>query len=182
MAINVFEGARRLAKILGGLWAIGCISVAIFSDPYSRIVYAVPYLNREPVLVKTCFDVDATEYVSQKIPDGRDVTVLLCFVAHKSDSGEMLIPYADAGNGKVWMAARYSAEVSQYTKAVARNFKIPPDGIEAAKASHNAALLEQWKEALLYLFGGIAAGWVIVLATGWTVRGFIGIPNGQDYR
>jgi hypothetical protein len=182
MKINVFEGARRVAKLLGGLWAIGCLSFAIFAEPYSRIIYAVPSLNAPPVLVEKCFDEDATEYVSPRTPDGRSVNVLLCFVAHTSNSGELLVPYADAGNGKVWMAGRYATEVSQYTKAVRQNFQLSAEGIEAANARRRTAMFEQWKDALLFLIGGMVAGWAFVVATGWIVRGFMGIPKGQDFR
>lgn len=183
MKVNIFEGARRIAKLLGGLWVIGCISFGAFSEPYSRVIYAVPTLNTTPILVnKECLEDDAREYITRTTPDGTTVNAWLCFVAHQAGTGEILVPYADDENGKVWMGKRFSTEVSRYTRTVARKFEFSAEGIEAAKASRKTALFEQWKYALLYLFGGVVAGWAFVAAMGWIVRGFMGMRHGQDIR
>jgi len=182
MKINVFEGARRISKLLGGVYVIGCLSFAIFSEPYSRIVYGVATFDAPPLLAGECFDGDAIEFLNRKAPDGEEINVTLCFMAHRAESGELLVPYRDAGDGKLWMNERYSQAVREYTKEVARKFQLDISGIDAAKAKYRAALLEQWKNALLVLFCGLAVGWGLVVASGWIVRGFMGIPKGQDFR
>ncbi len=182
MKVNIFEGARRIALLTGALWAIGCFSYALISKPYVTLIYAVPALNSSPVLAEECPGESATEYVERTAPDGRNVNVKLCFLASPSDSGEMLVPYADAGNGKVWMAEKYSSKVSAYTEGVARLFQLTPQGIEAFQTKHWAALLERWEQAALALIVGLGIGWGFVAAVGWIVRGFLGIPRGQDTR
>ena len=38
------------------------------------------------------------------------------------------------------------------------------------------------KLALIFLFAGLASLWALTWATGWIVRGFMGIPRGKDHR
>lgn len=180
MKLNVFEGARRIALLFGGLWVVGCLAYAIFSEPYYRVAYTVRWPGMAPVLVEDCSADDAQEYIDPKTPNGERISVVLCFSAHKADnSGEMLVPYAPAENGKMWMAEKYSPEVSRYTKPVGKAFQLTEPGVKEAKARKRAALLEQWKIAMQVLFGGLAAGWALITATGWIVRGFMGIPRGK---
>lgn len=185
MRVNIFEGARRIALLIGGLWAVGWISYAIFEEPYSPVIYVVPWVGTPPLLVEkgaTCPRDDADEYFKRIAPDEQEVTVLLCFSAHESDTGAMLIPYADAGERGAWMGEKYSAEVSKYTQSVANNFQPTQEVIDAFESNRRKALLKQWGTAAMFLLGGLAAGWAFVAATGWIVRGFMGIPRGKDMR
>ena len=182
MRINIFEGARRITLLIGMVWAVGCIAYAVFTEPYTSITYVVSDLNSPPVLAKECSRDDASEYTVQQSPNGKSVHVNLCFKASKADNGEMLVPYKDAGNGRVWMKNRYDSDVAKYTTAFAQTFQLSEQGIDAANAEHRAALLEQWKWQLMALFGGVAVGWVFVASIGWIARGFMGIPRGKDAR
>jgi len=182
MKLNVFEGARRIALLIGGLWALGWVAYAILSEPYSRVRYSVHRLGATPVLVENCADNDGHEYITARTSDGDDISVDLCFVARKADNGEMLIPYAPAEGGKVWMGQPYSTEVRDYTRGVGQSFQLDERGVVKAKELRRAALLDQWKTAMLFLFGGLAVGWGFVAATGWVVRGFMRIPRGKDER
>ncbi|MFP5408093.1 MAG: hypothetical protein ACLGGY_02300 [Gammaproteobacteria bacterium] len=181
MKLNIFEGARRISLLIGALWVVGWGAQAIFSAPYSQVTYGVLMLGA-PFVTEECPSDAATEYLERKAPDGKDVNVKLCFFAGESNSGEMLVPYAEAGEEKVWMGAKYSTEVRQYTNSVATRFQLTPEGIKALESIQRKALLEQWGVAAMFLFGGLAVGWAVVAAIGWIVRGFMGIPRGQDMR
>lgn len=181
MRVNIFEGARRISLLIGALWVVGWGAHAIFSEPYSRVTYSVLALG-VPFVSGACPDDAAAEYIEREAPEGKSVNVTLCFLANQTDSGEMLVPYADAGEGMLWMGRKYSTEVQGYTNSMASKFQLTPEGIEAFKAIQRKALLEQWGVAAMFLFGGLAVGWAVVAAIGWIVRGFMGIPRGQDMR
>lgn len=83
----------------------------------------------------------------------------------------------------VWlMNEKNSGEVSKYTRAAAERFSVGASDMEGLEALHSRALFEQWKLAVQVLAGGLVFGWVLMAATGWIVRGFLGIPRGQDAR
>lgn len=184
MKINIFEGARRIALLIGAIWIIGCLAYAIISEPYSKVTFKIHSPGMAPALMETaCASDDASEYIDRSTPDGQSVNISLCFIAHKSTDGRMLIPYADSEDGKAWvMNEKYSTQVSQYKKTVAQAFQLTSEGAEAARKADRAALLKQWKEAVLAIFIGLTVGVVFVSAVGWIVRGFMGIPRGHDMR
>lgn len=181
MKVNIFEGARRISLLISAVWVVGWSAHAIFSEPYSRVTYSVLALG-VPFVDSACPDDAATEYIEREAPWGKSVNVTLCFLANQADSGEMLVPYADAGEGMLWMGRKYSTEVQGYTNSVANKFQLTPEGIEAFEAIQRKALLEQWGVSAMFLLGGLAVGWAVVAAIGWIVRGFMGIPRGQDVR
>ncbi|MHB1076399.1 hypothetical protein [Thiobacillus sp.] len=180
MRLNIFEGARRIAMLIGGVWAIGCISYAIFNEPYVVLSYEVSSLGAKPELVENCSPDSASEYIAY-VP-GSDASIDLCFAASRADNGMMLIPYAPAADGKVWMAEEYSTEVRNYTRSVRQSFQLDTVGIKAAGEKRSAARREQWADAAKALFLGLIAGWILVVAIGWIVRGFLGIAHGRDAR
>lgn len=76
----------------------------------------------------------------------------------------------------------YSSDVSAYTRGVADKFALTPEGRNKAEQRLSKARLEQWKQALQVLLGGLAVGWVLTTGIGWIARGFMGVPRGQDRR
>ena len=108
MAINVFEGARRIAKIIAGIWSIGWVC-AFFG--YGYWVYKHECFITPP-------------------PDSAGDSFLLC-----------------GGNNQGF--------ISYFLGDV--------DG-----------------EAYLMVIGFLLFIWGFTWATGFIVRGFMGIPRGQD--
>ncbi len=183
MRVNVFEGARRIALLFGGLWVAGCIGYAVMDKPYYRVHYAVDWV-KSPALVDDCGDDDATEFVEVKAQDGSEVPVIICFVASKASDGRLLVPYAADPSRAGWlrMNGKYSEEVKEYTRQYAGTFTLPGNGLAAAKAKKWDANVEHFKVAMQFLFAGIAIGWAFTAIFGWIVRGFMGIPRGKDAR
>ena len=179
--MNIYEGARRIALLCGGLWATGCVVYAVTSEPYFRIYYAVDWVE-SPVLIDDCGRDDARKSIEVKAPDGSEVPLVICLVASKASNGKMLIPYASDQSKPGWvqMNEKYSSEVTEYAERYADSFKLPADALPAFKKAKQSAYLEQFKVALQLLLGGIAIGWALTAAIGWIVRGFMGIPKSKD--
>ncbi|MFZ2652783.1 MAG: hypothetical protein WA210_22005 [Burkholderiaceae bacterium] len=180
MKVNLFEGSRRVALAFGAMWLIGFVAFALFSDPYAHMTYSVVGPGLETTQVEKCGDADAREHTYTHARGGGRISVELCLKAHKSDGGELLVPYAPASDGRWWMAGPYTSEVKRYARELARDFQIPTSDLDEADGRSRQALMKQWKEAMLWGFGGLAIGWVLVAGIGWIVRGFMGIPRGKD--
>ena len=182
MRLNIFEGSRRIALVLGVLWVTGCVAYGILAEPNAQMTYSIGGLGATPVRVEKCGEDDGRRYFDTVYDKDNSVGVTLCFTAHKADSGERLIPYAPADNGRWWMAGPYSTEVTKYMQDRESTFRLSPQGMEEARRLRWERRLEQWKDAARVAVVGLAVGWVLVTVVGWIVRGFLGIPRGKDAR
>lgn len=93
MRVNSFEGARRIALAAGFFWVAGCLAFAIFSTPHASLTYAIDWPGQAAKKAERCAGPDATRHISADIGKSRSIGVTLCFTAHESDDGRMLIPY-----------------------------------------------------------------------------------------
>lgn len=190
MKINVFEGARRFAYLIGAIWAIGAIIITATKDIYVPLSYSVVVPSLEPSLMppndksgkKDCSYEDASEWKYLTTAKGTQVRVELCFKAHDFGEGKMLIPYRVDSKGTVWGNAKYSNEVSTYRESVKNKFQLSKDDEQYAEQQYWPVRFAKWKDGALWLFGGWFAIWVFSAAVGWIVRGFAGIPQGMDTR
>jgi hypothetical protein len=80
------------------------------------------------------------------------------------------------------MNDKYSGEVLKYTREATERFTVGAKDMGGLEDLRSRALFDQWKLALQVLAGGLVFGWVLMAATGWIVRGFLGIPRGRDAR
>ena len=184
MKLNIFEGARRIALLIGCIWVTGCIAYAVFGEPYSpAVVYAVHRPGNPPNLADSCGYEDGSEPLTLRALNGESIRIELCFLARRADDGKMYIPYINEDEGRSWRGnTKYSEEVREYMRTVASTFKLTEEITKQSKASKRKVLLTQWKDSMSFLFGGLAVGWALMAATGWIVRGFMGIPRGKDAR
>lgn len=247
MRVNMFEGARRISLVIGALWVLGCLAYAVFSSPYASVTYAISWPGARATLAQSCGDEDAHEFMPASLPNGDSIYLTLCFTAHKSDDGRMLVPYkvmprpaaqdggqaaqpaklvddnasfkltkgmtvddiyqalrdADAkGDAKrakeiaavidslpaavrtqrYWMNERFNADVREYTTAAAKQFRLSSEGMAEAQERVSSARYKVWQQAGIALVCGIGGGWLFIACIGWIVRGFLGIPRGQDSR
>ncbi len=181
MSINIFEGARRIAVVIGAFWLAGWLGNAVFSRTYPELHYVVAGLGAEPMRALGCGRDDAVQRVSADDAKG-PVDAVLCFRAQLADNGKMLVPYANSGNGKWWMQDKYSSEVSTYTAGVGQRFRLPVEDFAEAIQERRQARFEKFKEAGIGIGLGLGIGWLLVTLVGWIVRGFCGIQRGQDRR
>jgi hypothetical protein len=265
MKINMFEGARRIAKLIAVIWVVGVCIYVFNSKPYIHAYYRVDSPDSVPTRmgeqVIGCEVEDATEYLfSQHTSKGTDFSLELCFKPKIFDDGRKLIPYqilkpvTDTtilaqlnGDNKIekgpknpsgfdpdaylkskaqptmnlskqeelefrhrakqeastsggwrsdpvveqpktnqekveWGNEKYSTEVSNYTKMIANGFRLTKADEEWVDSKLWPARWENIKEGLLATVAGLVFLWIFSWGVGWIVRGFAGIPTGQDMR
>lgn len=188
--MNIFEGSRRIAIITALLWSGGCIFYTfIGSSPSVSATYEISNFGMPPTRAKSCPDEAAVEYTPSwniKTPKGTYVSVTLCFLPVDGFSGaksSRLIPYkVDPTTNKLWGAEKYSSEVSDYTKKVARNFQPPESDFAEFDAKSRSEWWKDFFSTMGVLVGGLVLLWGFTGAVGYVVRGFMGIPMKSDSR
>lgn len=183
--MNVFEGARRIVKILAGLWVLGCVGYAFTINPYANVTYVVSAVHQPPSLMKTsCPDNAASETNWDfKTKKGNQVTVTLCFLPSLDFVGAKtpLIPYV-AADGKIYGNEKYSSGVMTYTKDVMKRFSLPSEDHD----SLDTQARDKWWSALWVNVQVLVAGLIFIFGLAWcvgyVVRGFMGVPRGSDIR
>ena len=186
MSINIFEGARRITLLAAILWIVGWVWAAVaFSEPYLLAAFTTSYPHTEFVWSdsKSCDTHSARAWVSTKTKSGTSVHVTLCFLPVKADDGTYGIPYVrDPQTKSWWVGEKYSSEVLAYTSAAKAKFAIPV--ADEAKIDN-----QYWPDRLKILgvgalgaVGGLVALFAISWTIGWIIRGFLGIPRGQDHK
>ena len=92
----MFEGARRIMKIIFAVIALIGIYAAFDSSPDIKLVYETPFVGVKPIQINSdsCNSLDDAEESSYKTTaKGNDYKLILCFKASPSDAGEMVIPF-----------------------------------------------------------------------------------------
>lgn len=83
-------------------------------------------------------------------------------------------------------APEYDERVQSYVSESISNLRITPDLANRLRESLSSVRWQDRKKAFNEAFpwvAGICAGlWAFTLALGWIIRGFAGIPIGQDFR
>jgi hypothetical protein len=184
MAINIFEGARRIALLIAGLATIGTVIGLVTNEPYMPINYSIAHPTGPFVrMVDSCPSDASTHYFTAKTSTGKNVSVDLCILAMSfGKNGDRLIPYKVDEQGMIWGAAPYSSEVSAYELKLEERFKIPLGDEKQIIKDISRRYRENMMEGIGYLVAGLAIFGGVVWAIGWVVRGFLGIPHGMDRR
>ncbi len=181
--MNIFSGARRIGAILAALWIVGIIAFHISKDIVVRVEYRVPSFAALWFISDKCdIGTDAIAYRAFTTPDGAEVSARFCFAAHKTTNGSLMVPYAEEGNF-ILLNGPYSDEVKAYTEDfVEKTFSPAAADFEVADQKYGN---QKWYErgySAGVLFGGLIFLWACMWCIGWVMRGFLGIPRGQDYR
>lgn len=187
MAINIFEGARRIALLLGGGAAVITVLVAFNQNAYYHAQYSLAAPNAP--FRKTdggCQSEGRTIYFDHKTSSGKEVSVSLCLepmtFTNKNKDETELIPYKTDADGMTWGARPYSTEISTYETQVKKRFTMTATDEEVSIKEAAKQWRSQFAEAMGYLVAGLAIFGALVLAMGWIARGFLGIPRGMDKR
>jgi len=183
MKLNLFEGARRVLRLVQGVWLLGVAGIVLLDKPYISTEYHTagpdhPFLRSPPGY--ECSVDSETELESRETPNGTPVWVYLCFQAMRFPNDKMLVPFLIADNGNWFGDTKYSERVFDYARARAKEFVLPP-------ADGPALDQKMWDARLpLFIYGGMAAaiGCLLLsgfaLIVGWIVRGFAGVPMRRD--
>ncbi|ASF47845.1 hypothetical protein [Methylovulum psychrotolerans] len=97
MSINVFEGARRITKLISVIWIVGWSIYAFNYNPYIDQYFRVDSPGSVPIRMddpkNRCNEEDATEYLhSQYTKKGTAFDATLCFKPEIFEDGRKLIP------------------------------------------------------------------------------------------
>ena len=180
MALNVFEGARRIAYIVSAIIVIAGGYILYDTSPSETLYYEI-YAPSEPAsksLAASCSSEGRRSYLSGVTPKGHKVSIRLCFEPI-AFNGKDLIAYKAEG-GMVYGDAAYSENVSSYIRKYEGKF-VMPEGKEIDDRWMGIWLSSKWE--ILRNTGLTLAGfWLFVILVGWIIRGFAGIPRGQDHR
>lgn len=183
MRVNIFEGARRISKLVMGIIVAGSLVAIWTAEPYLNMHYQIKGPGVAPLKVDDCGADDAREYISRRSADGKQISIIICFMAHPAaQTGEMLIPYKVMEDGRWWMNEKYSRDVLTYTKAVANAFAFPAEDAKQADSLWTSTRIKDAVQGLGFLGIGLVAFLIFTKIIGWIVRGFLGIPSGQDMR
>ncbi len=139
MAINIFEAARRISKIVAAIWITGWCVAAFYDGRsiYDNCAIAMPIIQKQ------------IELVSEAKRQGEDVT--------KSIAGDKL------------MELDIKYPLALYIC-----------GKEARDGQWLLQLLKDLGQKVLGVISGLLFLWAFTWVIGWIVRGFMGIPRGQD--
>lgn len=190
MAINIFEGARRIAKLSAGLWILGWVvagAVQLRSDPGISATFTISHFGATPVRSDPSCDYsadNARETVWRSTKKETNVRITLCFVARELPDGTKLIDFALHPSDKslVIFNTPYSEDVKKYVKTVASRFVLPENDEAWFDSQVWPKRLEIIPVGVGIAIGGLAFLWAFTWAVGWIVRGFLGIPKGRDIR
>src|SRR5215218_3654442 len=103
MKLNVFEGARRILRLLQGLWVLGAVAWIWLDDPtiYAQFETFTPEVGFiKSIPEEPCYsDNNASEYVARRMTSGHNISITLCFKSVPFPSGNKLVPYRVADDG-----------------------------------------------------------------------------------
>ena len=142
--MNIFEGARRIAKIFYALIVLGGLLVAFGTEPYlSRYYY---YDDK--------FDLVSTE-----------------------GCGRMSWFVAKVEGRPNWASISVCGGLDGPKTVQLNDFELTKldDAILERRAKHFGGI---FMGTVATLIGAMVAVWCM----GWIVRGFLGVPRGQDYK
>ena len=205
--MNIFEGARRIAKLTAALIVVGFVA-NFFTEYYPpvSVSYLIAGATKPPVRVEQC-EVSHTKEITSK--SGATVEVNLCFRDSKNTPKEMALSpeeWLAAGEPDSlkkegyddyevtdkpltydeWVAAgepeSYSALKSTPYKldAFIAAFQIPEADEGYIKRIVWLQKAQSAGIGLLQMLASLAGFWLFVWTVGWIVRGFKGIPQGKD--
>ena len=178
MAINAFEGARRIAKITAVIWIIGWMiaGMTFTHTPYIAVSYLIAGPGQPPTRIDedNCND-DGKEVLKVRTKTGTDAWVTLCFRSAQSSGEEKVYFYRDTF-ASPWI----SPEVLAYTKRVKEQFVLPQADEDWIDNQSLIKYLKELGEGFFFAASGLLLLFALTWSVGWIVRGFMGIPAGQD--
>lgn len=186
--MNIFEGARRIALLFAALVTVCTIIMAADYSPYLQAKFDVKGPGVAPSRTdKECDDASRSKLIFPETSTGESISATLCFRAMtfpSADGGSpnLLVPYKVDAAGMTWGHAPYSEVVGAYVEATARNFRLSREDEAWVQREQKRLTLQNWKNVGIGLLVGLGIYWALIWAIGWIVRGFMGIPMGQDRR
>jgi hypothetical protein len=181
--LNIFAGGRRIAAIIAIVFALLAGALAWFASPPSYVaVYNVAANGGLWVGTDCSYAEDATEtFWAGHVYEVFEVPVRLCFKAERASDGRMLVPFRK-DDGTAWLDSPYNSEVMAYTRSYAAKLIMPSADLTHVHELGRKAVQWQFTATALSAFAAAAFILIVSYIMGWVVRGFLGVPRGQDFR
>jgi len=176
---NIFEGSRRIALLVKCLWVIGALIIGWMEYPNISLLFVThgPGQDFQLATGDDCsIGTDGIEFISRDIGDGKTASIRLCFKARRDNSGQQVVPYKVESSGTWWGNGPYSSEVQ------AEAFAVTAVDQQVAREEWERQWWKNIRNGVLIAIGGWIALSLLQVVIGWVVRGFLGIPWGQDRR
>lgn len=205
MAINWFEGGRRIVSLFAGLILLGGTGYLFFGDTDNRVV-----LESSSPEARLHWTLDRCDYPSfDKEWDGKSTflngevrQIVACF-RPKADGKiivgygpEQSLPLSPARPGqqplppmkvrKILDADPFSTEMESYALERMRRFNLSYDEMKVISSGlwkiGVVRFCERAIEAFPWIAGLIMGLWIVAAGIGWLLRGFAGVPTGHDFK
>ena len=202
--MNWFEGGRRILALISGLVLFGGGIYVVFAGSENQVVVETSQPNeRFKWTLHDCNYPDEEKPWSEKVQFGSNapVTTVACFRANKD--GKLWVGYGPESElafppdkdgvklppikiRKMVPVDTYSEEAEAYMRARMDSFQFTYQEIQ--KIGRDQWMIgwthfwERVQQAIPWVAGIIAGLWLLTSVLGWIVRGFAGIPSGQDFK
>mgnify|MGYP007022292523 CR=1 FL=1 len=168
MDVNIFEGSRRIAYLIGGLATAGTLILTAIYDPYISVDYSIAHPQGPFQRMKgSCPTEAAQHYFTTTSSSEREVSINLCLLTMPfGKNNDQLVPYKIDEENMVLGAETYSSEVSAYEKELEARFVLPVEDSEWLDKEVSRLYWDNWKENLKNLGIGLAIFAGLVWAVG----------------
>ena len=213
MAVNWFEGGRRISKLCMGVVVVAGAATVLWRDDPSHVLSSrgptMPWFVSPDACPDSAYTRDLWDYDW----GGKKPGLRLCYLPMQDGR----IPYSVAptppeelkrraeekrenqsriAKGEpptislnlpwFYSAPEYDDRVQSYVSESISGLRITPDLATRLRESLSSVRWQDRKEAFNDAFpwvAGICAFlWAFTFAMGWIIRGFAGIPTGQDFK
>ena len=205
MAVNWFEGGRRIVSLLAGLVLLGGTGYLFFGDTDNRVVLesSSPEERLHWTLNRCDYPAFDKEWEGKStFMNGEARQMVACFrpkVDGKIVIGygpEQSIPLSPARPGqpsppsmkvrKIFDADPFSTELEPYALQRMRQFNLTYEEMRVIGSGlwkiGVVRFCERAIEAFPWIAGLVVGLWVIAAGIGWLLRGFAGVPTGHDFK
>lgn len=202
--MNWFEGGRRILALISGLVLLGGVIYAVFGGGESQVIVETSQPDeRFKWTLHSCNYPDQEKPWINKIRygDNAPVTTVACFRVNTDGQiwigygpeTELAFPRGKSGATlphvkirKMISADTYSDQAEAYMHSRMDSFKFTDQ--EMQKIGRDQWMIgwtrfwDRVQQAVSWVAGIVAGLWALATVLGWIVRGFAGIPNGQDFK
>ena len=191
--MNIFEGSRRIAKLFAVLIVVG-FAIAIFTarqEPVS-VSYLITGPDVAPVRVDECGlnltkasrdEIYEALRKADAIGDKAAAQKWATYIRSKTDVGQL--PFDNSKEVVTRSGRRTNVNLCFKFPEVDMSAKL--DLFKIPEADEGYITRSAWFEIakssgviLLQMLASLAGFWAFTWTIGWIVRGFMGIPRGQD--
>ena len=190
MAINIFEVGRRVSILLSVALILGfsVYTLKHYNEypPYIPVTYVPTDAVKVPMMrVEECPPLSfTTPEIKMETKNGTVATVYLCRADSEYEEVIALAIEADRKGVSEMQDRAVKRHAALYEHSPMETAQIKSAFVEDEKWVDDQWLPEILKSYLGPLVGFVSISllflWVFTWAVGWLVRGFMGIPRGQD--